>query len=278
MDRAVAGDGEMPFVGALRSFRGRLDFRDAAARKHIERAARGADDQRGAGRHRQGSGRGKRAFLVRGRQDDRRLCCIDRRRDPGIDPDIGRRQYAVPVERSRGAQSALIAGGDIGREQHHRDQRAQRPGIVDRQPRRRQAGANPLDGGERPLALRLPQRLGHRILARERIGQRGRRAVANAGAAVEPAQTLFATRPAEPDEGKQGDQRRQPEQAKPDGARQKRQRQPQPGPGHHQKQPDDGQKPRQMRPTAFPGDRIPRPLQCLRELEPRNGVRGGAWL
>ena len=40
-------------------------------------------------------------LLVGRRQDDRRLAGIDRRRHPGVDPDIGRRQHAVPVERRR---------------------------------------------------------------------------------------------------------------------------------------------------------------------------------
>ena len=219
-----------------------------------------------ARRHRQRSRGRKRGFLVGGRQDDRRLAGIERRRHPGIDPDIGRRQHAVPVERRLGTQHALVAGGDIGRHHHHRDQRAQRPGIVDRQPRRRQAGADPLDRRQGALALRLPQRQRDRILGRQRIGQRGRRAMADAGAAVEPAQALFAARPAKPDQRKQRSQRQQHEQAEADGARQKRQRQPQSGPGHHQKQPDDGQQPRQMRPASLPGDRISGPLQGLRQL------------
>ena len=105
-------------------------------------------------------------FLVRRRQDDRRLAGIERRRHPGIDPDIGRRQHAVPVERRRGAHHALVARGDIGRHHHHHDQRAQRPGIVDRKPRRRQAGADALDRCQRALALRLPQRQRDRILRR----------------------------------------------------------------------------------------------------------------
>ena len=240
----------------------------------VERAAARAHDQRAAGRDRQGSRGGQRGLLVRRRQDDRRLAGIERRRHPGIDPDIGRRQHAVPVERRRGAQAALVAGGDKGRDHHHRDQRAQRPGIVDRQPRRRQAGADALDRGQRALALRLPQRQRHRILRRQRIGQRGRRAMADAGAAVEPAQGLFAASASET--GPAGTARASAssrEQAEADGARDERQRQPQSGPGHHQKQPDDGQEPRQMRPAPLPGDGVFGPLQGLRQLQPRNGIR-----
>ncbi len=266
MRRAVAGDGEMPFVGALRRLLGRLGFGHAAAGHDIERAAARAHDQRAARRDRQRSRGGDGGFLVGRRQNDRRLAGIERRRHPGIDPDIGRRQHAVPVERRLGAQRALVARGNIGRNHHHRDQRAQRPGIVDRQPRRRQPGANALDRCQRALALRLPQRLRDRILRRERIGQRGRRAVADARAPVEPVQALFAGRPAEPDQRKQRAQRRQHEQAEADGARHKRQRQPQSGPGQHQKQSDDGQQPRQMGPASLPRDRIFGPLQCLRQL------------
>ena len=55
-----------------------------------------------------GNGRrgGRRGILVRGRQDDRRLAGVERRRHPGIDPDIGRRQHAVPVER-RGRRACV---------------------------------------------------------------------------------------------------------------------------------------------------------------------------
>ena len=242
MRGAVAGDGEMPLVGALGRLLGRRRFGHAAAGHHIERAAAGAHDQRAARRNRQRPAIGSAGFLVGRRQDDRRLAGIDRRRHPGVDPDIGRRQHAVPVERRRDAHHALVAGGDIGRNHQHHDQRAQRPGIVDRQPRRRQAGADALDRGQRALALRLPQRQRDRILRRQRIGQRGRRAMADAGAAVEPAQALFAARPAKPQQRKQRAERQQHEQAEPDGARDKRQRQPQSGPGHHQEQPDDASK------------------------------------
>ncbi len=278
MGCAIACDGEMSFVGAFGCLLGRLGFGHAAPCEHIERAAAGADDQRGACRNRQGSRGRDGGFLVGGRQDDRRLAGIERRRHPGVDPDIGRRQHPVPVERRLGAQHALVAGGDIGRHHHHHDQRAQRPGIVDRQPRRRQAGADTLDGRQSALALRLPQRLGDRIPGRKRIGQRGRGAVADARAAVEPAQALFAARPAEPDKRKQGAHRRQHEQAEAYGTRHKRQRQPQSGPGGHQKQSDDGQEPGQVGPNPLPGDRISGPLQCLRELEPRNGIRGRGLL
>ena len=204
----------------LRRLLGRHRLGHAAAGNDIERAAAGAHDQR-ASPPAPAAARaaGAAGFLVGGRQDDRRLAGVERRRHPGVDPDIGRRQHAVPVERRRGAHRALVARRDIGRHHQHHDQRAQRPGIVDRQPRRRQAGADALDRGQRALALRLPQRPRDRILRGQRIGQRGRRAMADAGAAVEPAQRLLAARPAKPDQRKQRGQRQQHEQAEPDGAR-----------------------------------------------------------
>ena len=79
-------------------------------------------------------------------------------------------------------------------------------------PRRRQAGADALERGQRTLALRLPQRLRERILRRQRIGERGRRAMADAGAAVEAAKRLFAGRPAETNQGNQRAERQQRKQ------------------------------------------------------------------
>ncbi len=201
-------------------------FGHAATADHIERAAARAHDQRRARRNRQGSRGGDGGFLVRRRQNDWWLAGIERRCHPGIDPDIGRRQHAVPVERRLGAQRALVARGHIGRDHHHRDQRAQRPGIMDRKPRRRQAGADALDRCQGAFALRLPQCVRNRIRRGQRIGQRGRRAMADAGAAVEPAEGLFAARPAKPGKRKQHAQRRQHEQTEAHGARNERQRQP----------------------------------------------------
>ena len=273
MRGAVGRDLEMPFVGALRRLLARRHLGHAAADHDVDGAAAGAHQQRAARRHRQRCAAVGRSRIAVGGQNHRRLAGIVRRRHPGIDPDIGRRQHAVPVERRGNPQHALVAGGEIGGRQHHHDQRAQRPGIVDRKPRRRQAGANPLDRGQRALALLAPQRLRDRVLGLERIGQRGRRAVADAGAAVEPAQRLFAGRPAKPRKWIQRRQRREGEQADADRARQERQRQPQSGPGRHQKQPDDAQNPGQTRPGALPRDRVLRPLQGLRQLKPRGSIR-----
>ncbi len=207
MHGAIAGDGEMPFIGALRRLLGRYRFGDAATADHIERAAARAHDQRAAHRNRQGSCGRYGGLLARRRQNDRWLAGIERWCHPGVDPDVGRRQHAVPVERRLGAQRALIACGNIGRDHHHRDQRAQRPGIVDRKPRRRQAGADALDRCQGAFALRVPQRLRDRILRDQRIGERGRRTMADPGATVEPAEGLFAARPAKPGKRKQRTQR-----------------------------------------------------------------------
>ena len=69
--------------------------------------------------------------------------------------------------------------------------------------------------------------------------------VANAGTAVEPAQSLFAGRPAETCERIQRPQCQQNEQHDACGACNERQHQPEAGPGHHEKQSDDAQEPGQ---------------------------------
>ena len=257
MHRAVASDREVPLVGAFRRLLSRRGFGDAAARHDIERTAARAHDQRAPRRNRQWSRLGERcAFLVCGRQDDRRLTGIERRGDPGIDPDIGRRQHAVPIERRNDAHRPFVARGEIGRHQHHQDQRTQRPGVVDRKPRRRQAGANALDRGQRAFALFPPQRLRKRVLRRQGIGERGCRAMADAGAAVEAAKRIGAGGPAEANQRPQHGNGGGGEQDEPGGARQRRQRQPEAGPGNGEEQSGKGQKPRQMRPDALPRDRI----------------------
>ena len=196
MRGAVAGDLEMTLVGAFgRLFAGRY-FADTATDHDIDGTAARAHQKRAAGRNRQRPAVGRAGVLVGSRQNDRRLAGVNRRRHPGIDPDIGRRQHAVPVERRGNAHRSFVPGGEISRRRHHHDQRAQRPGVVARQPRRRQAGADALDRGQRALALHLPQSDRDRILARQRVGERGRRAMSDAGAAVEPAQAFFAARPA----------------------------------------------------------------------------------
>src|SRR6202035_5291076 len=76
--RGGASHGGVLFVGALRGLLGRRSFAHATARHHIEGAARGTHDQRAAHRDRQRPAGRQRSFLVRGRQDDRRLAGIER--------------------------------------------------------------------------------------------------------------------------------------------------------------------------------------------------------
>ena len=56
------------------------------------------------------------------------------------------------------AQTALVAGGENAATSITPTSAAQRPGIIEPQPRRRQPGADALERSERALALRLPQR------------------------------------------------------------------------------------------------------------------------
>ena len=190
----------------------------------------------------------------------------------------------APLSSDAASRLERITGGEIGRGHHHHDQRTQRPGIVDRQPWRRQAGADALDRIKRAFPLLAPQRLRHRVIRRESIGQRGRRTMADAGAAVEATKRLFAGRPAKAYQREQRSKRQSREQGDANDTRNERQRQPQSGPGDHQKQSDDAQKSRESRPGALPGDRVFGPLQSLRQLKPRDcirlahrlrGVRGG---
>ncbi len=102
--------------------------------------------------------------------------------------------------------------------------------------------------------------------------------MADAGAAVEPVQALFAGRPAKAQQWEQRAKRQQHKQGGADNARDKRQREPYSGPGHHQKQSDDGQKPGENRPGALPRNRILGPLQGLRQLKPRDRIRLARWL
>jgi len=257
MRGAVAGDGEMLVVGAFgRGLRGR-NFLEAAGDDDIQAAAGGAHDQgRTGGNGQRAGGRQRCRLLVGGRQDHRRLAGVERRRDPGVDADIGRRQHTVPVESSCEPQSALIARGKEGRDQHHHDQRAQRPGVVDGEARVRQTGADALERGQRALALRLPERLCDRILRGQRVGERGGGAVANARAAVEPGERLVAARPAKPNQGEQGGGCEPRENDEADGTGGKGQHQPQTGPGHRQKQADDGQDSHKTGPGTLPRDGI----------------------
>ncbi len=187
----------MAFAGAAGRRFWRRGLGDLAADRDIERAAAGAHDQGAAGRHRQfGAGISGRAILGGG-EDDRRLVGVERRRHPGIDPHAGRRQHALPVERRGDPRTSFIAGSDEGRNQQQHHQRPQRHRIMLCQRRRRHTGAQPGERGQHALALRLPQRARHWVIGGEGILQRGRRAMAQAAAAIKPAQRLAAAWPAQ---------------------------------------------------------------------------------
>ncbi|MGY3470881.1 hypothetical protein ACVW0I_007752 [Bradyrhizobium sp. LM6.11] len=273
MRGAVTGDGKMLLVGALgRGFSGG-DLLEAAGDHDIEAAAGGAHDQgRAGGNGKRAAGGQRRGLLVGGRQDDRRLAGVERRRDPGVNANVGRRQHAVPVEGCAQPHRTLVAGGEEGRYQHHHDQRAERPGIMQSEPRVRQTGADALDRSQRALALCLPQRLRNRIPRAQRVREGGGRPMTDAGAAVEPGKRLLAARPAEATHREQDGNRHSGENDETDSAGNERQHHPEAGPGHHQEQADDGEKPCQIRPATLPRDGISGPLQGLRQLQPRQSV------
>ena len=79
------------------------------------------------------------------------------------------------------------------------DEAAQRIRIAHRKPRRRPAGLEGARRGQRALDVGLPQRQRIWILRRNRklVGDRRRRAMANAAAAIEPAQRLGGRRQAQ---------------------------------------------------------------------------------
>ena len=222
---------------------------------------------------------GARGFLVGGRQDDRRLAGIDRRRHPGIDPDIGRRQHAVPVE-GRGDAHACAR-----RPRRHRS-RPSSPRPARAAPRDRGSASR---GDGRPARMRLIEASVRSRCACHSASATGSWVASVSVSAVAGRWRMPVPRSSRLSPSSRVGQRKRTsgnsapsasssEQAEADGARNERQRQPQSGPGHHQKQSDDGQQPRQMRPGALPRDRIFGPLQGLRQLQPRDGVGSRAAL
>ena len=125
-------------------------------------------------------------------KDDRRLAGISRRRDPGVDAEIRRQHDALPVERRGDALEVFAAGGNEGGDDGNENEAAQRVRIARCQTRRRPAGLERPRRGERALDVRLPQRQRIGVLRRDRefIGNRGRRPMTDAAAAVEPAQRV----------------------------------------------------------------------------------------
>ena len=170
------------------------------------------------------------------RGDQRRLAGIDRRNDPGIDAEIRRQYDTVPVERRGDALPALAAGGKEGGDAGDENERAQRVRIAPRHPRRRPAGFQRPRGGERALDMGIPQRQRIRIFRRDReiVGDRGRRAMRQSTAAIEPAQRVAGAGHAHEHERKRRDDgdRRASDHGR--GAAKRRQPQPQPEPGQRQ--------------------------------------------
>ncbi len=174
---------------------------DAAGAGDIEAELAGrAHDQRRTDRH------GDRPSILRRRgrhlagmnagQHDRRLAGIGRRRDPGVDAEIRRQRHAVPVERRRDPLPAFAAGGEERRDAGDQHQRAQRIRIAPGEARRRRAGLERARRLQRALDMGVPQRERIRILGRDRelVGDRGRRTMAQAAAAIEPAQPVGRAR------------------------------------------------------------------------------------
>ena len=238
--RAVALDQEAAFLAARRQScvrracaRIRRRILETAPAHHVEAHIAGrADHKLAAGRYRdrrRGKPRILRGFArAQAGQHDRRAAGIDRRRDPGVDAEIGRRHHALPVESDGDALQAFAAGGEEARDRQNEHERAQRHRIAQRQPRRRPAGLELARRHERTFDMGTPERLRDRIVlvGGNLIGDRGGRPVRLAAAAVEPAQAVG-------DAGQpQHRQRRRRnggdghEQQQTDGARQRRQHKP----------------------------------------------------
>ena len=271
---AGRGDGEAMLVGAgrrvYRVFRRRhaADAGDVevdlAGRAHHERRIdRHGDDAVGL--------QSRRLAGMDAGKDQRRLAGIGWRNDPGIDAEIRRQDDTVPVERGGDAFPALAAGGKEGGDAGDQHQRAQRVRIAPRHPRRRPAGFQRPRGVERALDMGIPQRQRIRIFRRdgEIVGDRGRRAMRQPTAAIDPAQRVAGTGHAHEQERPRRDdgERRASDHGR--GATERRQPQPQPEPGQRQEQPDGSRQRGQHRPQPFPENRPARALE--RRLEQRPG-------
>ncbi len=155
------------------------------------------------------------------------------------------------------------------------DQRAQRRGIVQRQARMRQAGADALERGQRALALRLPQRLCDRVLRASACrsawwpGGDGCRSHDRAGPA--PARGSASGNPPAGTQRRRLRGRRKADET--DGADDEGQRQPadrpRTPPGTGPRRSEDRAR---MRPDTLPRDGIGRPCEGLRQLQPRQSV------
>ena len=201
-------------------------------------------------------------------ENDRRLAGIRRRRDPGIDAEVCRQHDALPVESRRHALPALAAGGNEGGDDGNEHEAAHRIRIAHRQPRRRPSGLEGTRGGKRSRHMGLPQRERIGIGRRdgEFIGDRRRRTMQNAAAAIEPAQRLGGGRHAQEGEWDHGGDSERREYEEAGRARQRRQEQPQAQPGDSEEQADDDSEPRQCRPQPFPEDAPARAAQSERRV------------
>ncbi len=205
------GSGRRDLEPILLRASGRLDFfvgrRDAAGAGNVEiELARRAHDERAAGRN------GYRLARVRvlprdlagmhAGEDDRRLAGISGRRHPGVDAEIRRQHNALPIERRRDALPMLATGGDEGGDRGDENKTAQRIGIAQRKPGRRPSRPERAGLGKRALDMRSPERERIGICRRdgEFVGDRRRRPMANAAAAIEPAQRVDGGRQAQRNE------------------------------------------------------------------------------
>ena len=116
----------------------------------------------------------------------------------------------------------------------------------------------------------VPQRQRIGILRRDRelVGDRGRRAVAKAAAAVEPAQRRRRSPACAEAERHAPRAASTANASSTDGAAERRQPQPQSEPGQRQEKPDRGRERRQRRPQPFPEDGPARAPQRRREQRP----------
>ena len=161
---AGRGDGEMTLLGALRRLRlapSGLGLRDAALDGDVETGlAGGANHEGRVGRHRDRSAAARLHLLAgaQARQDQRRPAGVGRRRHPGVDPVIGRRHHAMPVERGSDAPGAVAAGGKERRNHQDQHQRAQRIRVARGDMRDGWPAFSDGAARKRALQMRAPQR------------------------------------------------------------------------------------------------------------------------
>ncbi len=261
----------MPLLGALGclGLRLGLGLGDAALDGDIEsRLAGGAHHQGRAGRHRhRGAGTCKRLLArVQTRQDQRRPAGVGRRRDPGVDPEIGRRHHAAPIEGRGDAFGALAARGknvaitNTAMSRAARKDRARQPG----EPVFRPSARGPHAAHAPDAHARARPRTGHR--PRAPCGRRwplpGGAAASSFDQAVASPRSPTASAPGTAAPSPPPPGRKKPTDRS---AGERRQCLPEPEPGQREEQADCGRNRRQRRPKVFPEDRKPRTPQSTRE-------------